>query len=91
MIKILTMAWYCFRQYRKYDNDITTGVRYVICLLSTCTRILISNILLQAKNIVIKTKNTTGIPQNGSKKLFKLTHKMSNKARGYIGVPVCHF
>jgi hypothetical protein len=61
------------------------------CLLSTCTRILISNILLQAKNIVIKTKNTTGIPQNGSKKLFKLTHKMSNKARGYIGVPVCHF
>lgn len=80
MIKTLTMAWYCFRQYRKYDNDITTGVRYVICLLrvltiGTCTRILISNILLQAKNIVIKTKNTTGIPQNGFKKLFNLTHK----------------
>jgi hypothetical protein len=73
MIKILIMVQYCFREYSKYENDISTDARYVRCLVSvlttdTCMRILISKILLPAQNSAIQTETTAGTPPKGFNK-----------------------
>jgi len=64
------MVQYCFREFSKYENDISTDARYVRCLVrvltnDTCKRILISKILLTTQNSAIKTASTAGTPSKG--------------------------
>ena len=84
MIKILIMVQYCFREYSKYENDISTDARYVRCLVrvltnDTWTRILISKILLPAQNSAIKTETTAGTPPKGFNMWSNFPQKMCNE------------